>query len=144
MARVMGVDVGTHRIGVAFSDVGGRVATPHSTIEVDSIAEGAERVAEVGHDRETVTVVVGWPVRMDGSEGRMVEHVEQFLEAFHEECQRLDWEIDIERWDERLSSTEAESVLIGADLSRERRRGIVDRVAASRILQSYLDSQEDD
>lgn len=137
----MGVDIGTHRIGVAFSDVGGRVATPHSTIEVESVEEGAERVAEVGQDRETVTVVVGWPVRMDGTEGRMVEHVERFVEAFREECERRDWEVELERWDERLSSVEAESVLVDADLSRERRRGVVDRVAASRILQSYLDAQ---
>jgi len=144
VARIMGVDVGTHRIGVAFSDVGGRVATPHSTIEIESIEEGAQRVADLGHDRETATVVVGWPVRMDGTEGRMVEHVEQFLEAFRRERERLDWEVAIERWDERLSSVAAESVLVDADLSRERRRGIVDRVAASRILQSYLEAQKRD
>ena len=138
----MGIDVGTRRIGVAFSDVGGRVATPHSTIEVDSVEEGAEQIAELGRDRDTVTVVVGWPVRMDGTEGRMVDLVERFLEALERECERLDWEVDVERWDERLSSVEAESVLVDADLSRKKRKGVVDRVAASRILQSYLDAQK--
>ncbi len=140
MARYMGVDVGTDRIGLAFSDVDGRVATAHSTLEVETTAEAAREIAELGRDRGVSVVVVGWPIRMDGTEGRATEMVRRFLEAFEQACEPLDWEIDLDRWDERLSSSEAESVLIDADLSRRRRRGVVDRVAAARILQNYLDA----
>lgn len=143
MARHMGIDVGTDRIGLAFSDVDGRVATAHSTVEVESTREAAAEIAETAEGRDVEVVVVGWPVRMDGTEGRATEMVKRFLTAFEEACRERGWEVPVERWDERLSSSEAESVLIDADMSRRSRRGIVDRVAAARILQNYLDAQDD-
>lgn len=136
----MGIDVGTARIGVAFSDPEGRIATAHSTIQVESFADAAAQLAELADERSVGTAVFGWPVRMDGTEGRSVEMVEECMEAFEGACRERGVEVALERWDERLSSQAAESVLIDADLSREKRRGTVDRVAAARILQSYLDA----
>lgn len=144
MSRHMGIDVGTRRIGVAFSDVDATIATAHSTIEADDVDAAAARAAELAGDRDVETVVVGWPVRMDGSEGRSVEMVQRFLEAFRRACDECDVEVDVERWDERLTSVEAESLLIDADMSRSRRKGVVDRVAAARILQNYLDARDGD
>lgn len=141
MGRLMGVDVGTRRIGIAFSDVDGSIATAHSTIEVDGgNRRAAKRAAELVEERDVETVVVGWPIRMDGSEGRAVEFVERFVAQLEEALAEIGRTVEIERWDERLSSSEAESVLIDADLSRSRRKGVVDRVAAARILQNYIDA----
>jgi putative Holliday junction resolvase len=136
----MGIDVGSRRIGVAFSDVEGRVATAHSTIEAAPRDEAVDQLVDLVEERSVERVVFGWPVRMDGTEGRATEAVEAFVEAFEGRCEERGVDVGLDRWDERLSSKEAESVLIDADLSRERRRGVVDRVAAARILQTYLDA----
>lgn len=141
MARYMGIDVGTERIGVAFSDPGGRIASAHSTVEVADLEGAADELASLADRRDAVCAVFGWPVRMDGSEGRSVEMVDACIEAFERAVDERDLQIEIERWDERLSSKAAESVLIDADLTREKRRGTVDRVAAARILQNFLDAK---
>lgn len=143
MARHMGIDVGSHRIGVAFSDVDGRVATAHSTVEAASTEEAVEELVDYVEQRSVDRVVFGWPIRMDGSEGRATEAVDDFMAAFEAQCEERGIDVELERWDERLTSKKAEDVLIDADLSRERRRGIVDRVAAARILQTYLDAEAD-
>jgi len=144
VARHMGIDVGSRRIGVAFSDVDGRVATAHSTVEAVPTDEAVGRLVDLVEERSVDRVVFGWPVRMDGTEGRATEAVESFMDAFDRECAERSVEVSLETWDERLSSKKAESVLIDADLSRERRRGVVDRVAAARILQNYLDAEAGD
>ena len=141
MGRHMGIDVGTVRVGVAFSDPGGRIASAHSTLEVESWESTAEALADLAEERDVDCAVFGWPVRMDRSEGRSVEMVDACIDGFGTACDNRGLSVAIERWDERLTSTEAESVLIDADLTREKRRGAVDRVAATRILQSYLDAR---
>lgn len=140
----MGIDVGSRRIGVAFSDVEGRVATAHSTVEAAPRDEAVDELVDLVEERSVERVVFGWPVRMDGTEGRATEAVDAFMEAFGARCEERGVDVALDRWDERLSSKEAESVLIDADLSRERRRGVVDRVAAARILQTYLDASTDE
>lgn len=140
----MGIDVGSRRIGVAFSDVDGRVATAHSTVEAVPRDGAVEQLVDYVEERSVRCVVFGWPIRMDGTEGRATEAVDEFMAAFEAGCRERGVDVEMERWDERLSSKEAESVLIDADLSRERRRGVVDRVAAARILQTYLDASAND
>lgn len=144
MSRTMGVDVGTKRVGVAFSDLGGTVATAHSTLEIDDFRDAGEQLAELAAQREAEAAVFGWPIRMDGSEGRAVSNVRRMIEEFQKAADQRGLQVSVDRWDERMTSIAAEDVLIDADLSRKKRRGIVDRVAATRILQSYLDAQDDD
>lgn len=141
MGRVMGIDVGAKRVGVALSDVDAAVATPHATEEdFDSYDELVGRLVETVREQSVETVVVGWPLTMEGDEGRATREVDRFIEALRRGLEQGELEVTIERWDERLTSVEAERVLVDADVSRQRRRPMVDRVAASRILQSFLDA----
>jgi putative Holliday junction resolvase len=139
--RYMGIDVGTKRYGVALSDVGGSIASPHETLEVADLEEAVSRVVDLVASQSVAVLVVGWPVRMDGTEGRAVEHVRRFVEHLQDALE--DPSPEIVRWDERLTSSAAEDVLLEADLSRQRRRDVIDKVAASRILQNYLDAEAD-
>lgn len=142
MSRAMGIDVGGTRVGVALSDVDRSVASPHATeSDFDSFTELAQRLVETAREQEVDTVVVGWPMTMEGEEGRATREVDRFVRRLREAAEEASVEFDVERWDERLTSVEAERVLVDADVSRQRRRPMVDRVAASRILQSYLDAQ---
>lgn len=133
--RVLGVDVGTVRIGIALSDTERMVATPLVTVpgrdEQAAISAIAALVAEHG-----VTVIVaGLPLDLDGSTGRAAKRTLRFLE-------RLEARVGctIHTIDERLTSVQAERHLLDADLSRARRKAVVDQVAAALILQSFLDT----
>ncbi len=137
--RYMGVDVGTERYGIALSDTQGAIASPHETLDVANMEDAIERVVDLIGEQRIDVLVVGWPVRMDGTEGRAVEHVRSFIERLRESIEGEGPEIV--RWDERLTSSAAESVLLEADLSRQRRRDVIDKVAAGRILQNYLDAE---
>lgn len=136
----IGLDVGTKRIGVAKSDVSGKIAMPHETVDASRRNAAAEQIAALIADAGCHTVVVGWPLTLDGSEGRAVRRVEKFLERLEAALENTDAAPDIVPWDERLTTTAAESFLIGADVSRRRRKKVVDQIAASHILQGYLDS----
>lgn len=144
MTRAMGIDVGDTRVGVALSDVDRSVASPHETeTEFDSFDELADRIVATARRQEVDTVVVGWPMTMEGDESRATREVDRFIRQLERAAEEAAVEFAVERWDERLTSVEAERVLVDADVSRRRRRPMVDRVAASRILQSYLDAQSD-
>lgn len=136
MGRVLGVDYGEKRVGLAISDALGVVATPLGVHTRTRKGDDVEAVAEICREREIESVVVGHPLNMDGSSGEAVEKVDEFVE-------RLGARIDlpIELWDERMSTMSAERVLIEGNMSRQRRKGVVDKLAAQIILQNYLDSQ---
>jgi putative holliday junction resolvase len=140
----IGLDIGTRRIGVARSNPNGRIAMPLETVEVNGRRGAAERIADIIAERASHTVVVGWPLTLDGQEGRAVKRVERFVAVLEQVLdERPDAEVDIVEWDERLTTTAAESFLIGADVSRRRRKQVVDQVAAAHILQGFLDSRAD-
>jgi len=135
MIRILGLDVGSVRVGVALSDPLGMTAQPLEVIQrrkVDAFARIAELVAE----HEVQRVVVGNPLRLDGDVGPAAEAIGAFIEALRE---RL--EVPVEAWDERLSTAQAERAMIGGGVRREDRRQSIDKVAAALILQSYLDAQ---
>lgn len=131
--RIVGLDVGTKRIGVAVSDPLGWTAQAHSVLERRRLGEDlqalARLVAELGAER----VVVGLPRRLDGSEGPAAETVKEFAGALANVIG-----VPVELYDERLTTVEAEGVLLSGDLSRRRRRQVVDKVAAALILDGYL------
>jgi len=134
--RVLALDLGARRIGVAVSDPTGTIAQGLEVVDRRSggnvIAQIRRRVEELRVER----IVVGLPLRMDGTEGAEAEKVRRFVTRLQAEVG-----VPIDVQDERLSSAEAEQLLIAGDVSRARRRRTRDAVAAALILQTYLARQ---
>lgn len=134
--RVIGVDPGEARVGVAVSDESRFLASSDETLRFDSDEGVARRLAAMAEERSADTIVVGYPIRMDGSVGpRAVRSRE--LAITLEDATRC----RVVLWDERLSSSEAERIMREGGERAKGRKGRVDQIAASLILQSYLDSQ---
>ncbi len=131
--RLLGLDVGEARVGVALSDPAGVTAQPLETVPRDDKA--AERIAEIAREAGAETLVVGLPLRMDGTEGKQVELVRDFAESL---AARL--EVPLEYVDERLTTREAEAVLVQGGVKRGRKKEASDRLAAALILRTYMDS----
>ncbi len=131
---LMGLDLGTRTIGLAVSDVERMIATPLVTIRRTKFTNDAEALLDRAREREVVGFVLGLPRNMDGSEGRRC----QSTRAFARNLARLT-ELPITFSDERLTTVEAENRLLAADLSRKRRRAVIDRMAAAIILQEALE-----
>lgn len=127
------MDVGTVRVGVAVSDAAGMVATPHSTVAAGDDLPGA--LAAIAHELSCETVVVGLPKGMSGRDTASTRHARAVAAKLAEQG------FDVQLWDERLSSAEAERVLLDAGRRRSQRRTERDRVAAAIILQGWLDAQ---
>lgn len=132
--RVMALDIGEKRIGVAVSDPLGQTALPVGTVERRSREKDLEALIALVRRYQVETLVIGLPCRLNGTLGPAAERVKEFGGLLAE---RLD--LPVHYWDERLTTAAAERVLLAADLSRRRRRRVIDQVAASLILQSYLD-----
>jgi len=132
--RLLGLDIGGRRIGVAISDEMGMIASPIAMIERQSDVAGRLRklIAEYGASR----LVAGLPVGLSGREGPQAAEVRAFTDALAAEVG-----LPLEYWDERLSTSIAEQSLIAQGTRREKRKQQVDAVAASVILQGYLDNQ---
>lgn len=130
--RVLGIDVGSVRVGVAMSDPLGITAQP-LTVTPRRGAAGA--VAQLAAENEAQTIVVGYPLTLAGKEGPATQAVDTFIS----ELQRRT-EIPIERWDERLTTAQAERSMIALGMRRSERREKIDRTAAQLILQSFLDA----
>jgi putative Holliday junction resolvase len=136
--RSMGLDVGMKTIGVAISDELGIAAHPVTTIERAGTAPDATRVAALVAEREVNDVVIGWPLELDGREGPRARRVAVLEQALRE---ALPASVAIHRWDERFSTAAVERVLIEADVSRRRRKEVIDQHAAAYILQGWLDAR---
>ena len=138
MSRILAVDLGTRRIGVALSDPTATIATPLETITTPggSARRAAALLAELCRRHDVARVMVGWPRNMDGSRGAAALQAEAFAERL-----RTILAVPVELWDERLSTVAAERTLIEAGARREERRRSRDRVAAAVILQGYLDAR---
>lgn len=135
----LGLDVGTRRIGVAVSDPTGMYAMPLETIETRPPEAALARVAALITARGAGVLVVGWPVELDGSEGRACQRTERWIARTLEQLSACGLPTpQVVRWDERLTSASAEATLIGLDVSRARRKEVVDQVAATHILEGYL------
>lgn len=132
MGRLLGVDLGTRRIGIALSDPGRTTATPYRVLDRSDDVQDARALAAIARGQEADEVVVGLPLRLDGTRGPAVATAEAFAEALRAQG------LAVRLWDERLSTAEAEKRLRG--MEGRRRRKVVDQVAAAVILQSYLDA----
>jgi len=133
--RAMGLDVGDKTIGVAVSDENMVLAMPLKVIKrTASVRKDINEIRRLVEELGVTTLVVGMPMTLDGTCGIQAEKVQDFV---NELKRRL--HMRIETWDERLTTVEAERVLINADEARAKRKAVVDKMAASLILQSYLD-----
>ena len=133
--RKMALDVGDARIGIATSDPMGIIAGPGETYKVTGDSDKDFRYfADYAKNKECDLIVIGLPLNMDGTEGDRAIKTRAFAEAFSAYTP-----IKIVFQDERLSTVSAEKMLIESGVRREKRKNVVDKVAASIILQSYLD-----
>jgi len=134
LVRTMGLDIGTHTIGVAISDELGIAAQGLKTIRRQSMEEDLKEIAAIINQFEIDKIVVGLPKNMDGTLGRQAEIILQCIRVLRDKIH-----VPVETWDERLSTVGASKVLLEADLSRRKRKKVIDKLAAVLILQGYLD-----
>jgi len=133
--KVLGLDVGEKRIGVAVSDALGLIAQGITVLQRRDLEYDLRQLQRLVKETDVSQVVVGIPKNMDGSLGEGAKMVLLFVEQM-----RDDLAIPVILWDERWTTTQATRVLVEADLSRKKRRKVVDKLAAVLILQNYLDS----
>lgn len=134
--RTLGLDFGTKTIGVAASDALGLTAQVVTTIRRTSLKADLAALGELVREYEAERFVVGLPLNMDGSEGPRAEATRKFTDIL---TQALG--LPVELWDERLSTVAAQRTLLEADLSRAKRREVIDQMAAQFILQGWLDAR---
>jgi putative Holliday junction resolvase len=133
--RILAIDHGTKRIGIAISDEMKMIAQPLEFVPAEPLPDFLARLKEVLREKETELILVGMPRNMDGSYGPAALKVEAFVAALKGAVN-----VPIRTWDERLTSTQANRFLIQANVRRHKRREKVDKMAAAILLQSYLDS----
>ncbi len=138
--RLLGLDLGTKTIGLAISDTGKRIASPLETIHRTKFSKDAETLLQICAEQEIGGFVLGLPLNMDGSEGPRVQATKDFYLSMREVWKDKELEpIPVSFWDERLSTVAVTRTLLDADASRARRGEVVDKMAASYILQGALD-----
>jgi putative Holliday junction resolvase len=135
--RVLALDLGDVRIGTALSDSLGITAQPLGTLERIGPRKDLKRIEGLVSEHEARIVIVGYPLLMSGEEGNSAAEAREFAEALRKRLRG----VDVELWDERLTTVEAERTMITGGATRRQRRKRVDTVAAVLILQSYLDSK---
>ena len=136
--KLLGIDYGQRRIGVAASDETGILALPLEQVDAEPLVGACERIAALARERGVERIVVGMPRNMDGTYGPAVEGVRAFIAKLKKFVPT-----EIVSWDERLSTAQAERAMVEADYSRKRRRAQRDALAAQLILQNYMDATGD-
>jgi len=136
--RIMGLDVGSKTVGVAISDALGWTAQGIETVKIDEVNGefGVERIAELVKEYAITEFVVGYPKNMNNTVGPRGEASENYKKLLEET-----FSLPVKLWDERLTTMAAERMLIDADVSRKKRKQVIDKMAAVMILQGYLDSK---
>lgn len=132
--RILALDHGTKRIGIAVSDETQTIALPLEYIPAEPFAEFLERLKLILHEKQIVQILIGMPRNMDGSYGPAAQKVEVFIAALKSAIT-----VPIKTWDERLTSTMANRAMIQGNVRRDKRKEKVDAMAAAILLQSYLD-----
>ena len=134
--RIMALDIGDRTIGVACSDEGLILASPVETIQRRGQKADSIRVDTLVKERGVSRVIAGLPLTLRGDAGPQSVKVKEFVETLR---RRL--KVPVEMWDERLTTREAERILVAADMSRARRKQVIDQMAAVLILQTFLDAR---
>jgi putative Holliday junction resolvase len=131
--RVLGLDVGSRTIGVAVSDELGMAAHGVTTLERRGTVKDVSQVRALCDRYQTGHVIIGMPYEIDGSEGKRAARVRVLMEALQASG------LNVEPWDERFTTVDAEAVLLEANVSRARRKQVIDQLAAQKILQGWLE-----
>lgn len=136
--KTLGLDLGTRTLGVALSDALGMMAHGIETFrfEENHYKKAIQHVQELTEKQNVSTIILGFPKNMNGSVGERGKVTQNFADALKKATQ-----LPVILWDERLTTMQVERVLISADVSRSKRKKVVDKMAATIILQSYLDSK---
>jgi len=135
--RVLGLDVGSKTIGIAVADPTGLIASPHRVLARRGHTADAAAIATLVRETNSAAIVVGLPLELDGVEGHRARLVRTFIAALTAALP----DTTIHTWDERFSTAAAERTLLEADVSRARRRKVIDALAAQFILQGWLEAQ---
>jgi len=134
--RILAVDPGSKRVGVALSDPTETIAQPLTTLPAEPAETLARRVAETARSHEAERIIVGLPLRLDGTHGPEAASAQRLAAAIRHESG-----LPVEMVDERMTTAAADRALIAGGVKRERRRQGIDRVAATMLLQGHLDRQ---
>lgn len=134
-SRLLGLDIGETTIGIAISDLRHSIATPNQTILRKKLSKDIEQLKTIIETNKIGGLIIGNPINMDGSEGRRSQSIRTFTINISKV-----FSIPMLLWDERMSTMAVERVMLEADMSRKRRAELVDKLAASYILQGYLDA----
>jgi len=132
--RKMALDYGEVRIGIAFSDMLNIIANGYETYTRKELQTDIEYLANLAKEKEVDTIVIGLPINMDGTEGERALATRTFGDLLNKRTN-----LPIKYLDERLTSVSAERMLIEADMRREKRKQVIDKISATIILQNYLD-----
>lgn len=132
--RILAIDHGSRRIGIAVSDELKMIAQPLEFIPAEPFADFLARLQELLQEKEVELILVGLPRNMDGSHGPAAQKVQEFITALESNVT-----VPIRTWDERLTSAQANRLLIQGNVRRDKRKEKVDKMAAAILLQSYLD-----
>ncbi len=132
---LLALDLGAKRIGIALSDRTWVIASSLDVIEHKKFTLSAAKISNLITEHKACALVIGLPKNMDGSNGPRVQSIKDFARNFH----KLYPDIPITFWDERLSTVAAEGILINADVTRKKRKTVIDKIAATYILQGFLD-----
>ena len=138
LMRLLGLDVGTRRIGVAISDPLGFSAQGLTVIERRGVEKDIETIERLAHEHKAEALIVGLPLDTDGKRGSQVQLVEAFIESV---VRRV--ALPVHWVDERFTTAQSERVLLEGDVSRKRRKEIIDQLAAQLILQQYLEQNRE-
>ncbi|MDP2981415.1 MAG: Holliday junction resolvase RuvX [Candidatus Omnitrophota bacterium] len=134
MSRILALDFGEKRIGVAVSDALNIIAQSVGTIERKGIKNDLKKIRDLVREYDAARLIVGLPLNMDGTEGKSANRAVDFVNELKKEIN-----IRVEMVDERLTTAQGERIFLEADLSRKKRKKNIDKIAAQLILQSYLD-----
>jgi putative Holliday junction resolvase len=132
--RILGIDYGSKRLGLAMCDELGLTAQALTTITRKNRERDLKEIETVIKQYNVEKIIVGYPLRLDGTEGIQCEKVNRFVDILESR-----FSLPIVKWDETLSTKEAEQILIEANINRKKRKDVVDKIAAAIILQDYLD-----
>lgn len=138
MGRILGIDLGNRTVGLAVSDIMGIIANPIGTVRINDqdLDTALLEVKKVIAEREVSLIVLGFPKNMNGTVGPQGEYCLKFKEMLEKETS-----LEVKMVDERLTTKQADAIMLEADISRKKRKQNVDKLAATIILQTYLDGK---
>ena len=133
--RILALDYGTRRIGIAISDELKIIAQPLEFVPAQPFPDVVARLEQLIQEKEIELILVGMPRNMDGSYGPAAARVQEFVTELKKKLP-----LRIKKWDERLTTSQANRVLLQANMRRQKRKQVVDKMAAAILLQGYLDA----